>query len=689
MHKDINSAYAAFPDWPRKYSYFSLNYSVLRSISHGVYINSPRRILKILASSDSLGKGINIQLVTRLLQISEAQKRSLTEEESVDALAVDENTQIFDIEKRRPIREALHLLIQQDVVSKTKTIASGHPAPYWDENRNGYYVDVFYAARFWMVHEEKAEREEDEGAETAELYSPSVMLAASFLSSSNCVDNWLQVYDDEMERLRAVMLPRRYDWVPGHRSAVFHAAFHGLRRTLKLLLSKEQNTAATSFAMQEALYAACFRGRLPILQDFLRQGVSVNADYGPFETPLTAASAGGHGDIIRCLLERGATFPAELDDSHPLVVSAITGHQNAVQILTDYLSGADRQRALDYSLVTLVKRVNTNIRDNVIRVLLQVGADPLCPLEGNDQTALEIVLIRGSPTTIGLLIQASNLDKLRFCSERYLQLAVAVGEVALIQSLLSKMGPVGAERNSKFVDQARLISAVRVGSTDKVQLLLDKEPQWQGIRDRDGCSLVHVAIRESRTEIVDLLLRNMQSGEEHAPDTFRTLLFEAVRTASMDTVDIILKRIVELGLPVGVTGEHLHAAVSRGSADFFRMLLPAIPENGVLSLRDEMGKTILHTVAGAHHYTRTELRDWARPVLVALLQRNPPLEEKDSAGSTPLYHAVAMGNVEIVKMLLESGALPRNVPADEIEERRSSYADEIGLCKRLCALGSD
>ncbi|KAK2744692.1 hypothetical protein FQN55_006611 [Onygenales sp. PD_40] len=701
----------------------------------------PARHHHFLDSLDSKEEpATSIQLAFRIIQISDTQQRSLTENELVDALAVDDDDDHFNAERREPIRKTLRRFKERGFVSKTTTVAVGQKTVRWDESRSDYCADVVdvdgsgdagglpsedrwiqeahavfariclvylqhlatskshrvkdfpfahYAARFGMRHAEKAEEEQNIALATLE---------ASFLSSATCVQKWLQIHDDEQQQLWDLLIQQRYDWALGRRSPLYHAAFYGLGHAMKLLFASrgeeaESTIAADSDAMQEALYAACFQGRLSILHDLLRRGVSANADYGPLETPLVAAAAGGHADIMQCLLTHGATFPTDLDGCHPLVVAAIMRHQQVVRIVAHHLDEGERQHALDYALMTLVKR-NSNVFDDAIDALLRAGADTLCVLVGEEQTALETVLMGGSHSTVRSLIAASDPQALRLSIERYLQSVAASGDADLVEFLLSRSGQMGVEQLSRYINRARLISAVRAGAPtpDELQDLLNKEPKWQDIRDRDGRSLLRLAVRKGRTETLALLFRHMQSEPALAhEDTLDYTLLEAVQLESKDTVNFLLTstRAAEPGSPdciQVVTAKHLHAAARMRNLDIFRTLLAAAPADSDLALRDDMGTTLLHTIAAAYHYREAELTDWASPALDALLRHHPPLEEKDALGRTALHCAAAFGNTGIVKMLLGHGARAENVVVDDVVvvgRVLPPYADDVIACRDL------
>lgn len=55
-----------------------------------------------------------------------------------------------------------------------------------------------------------------------------------------------------------------------------------------------------------ALFTAILKGRIPVVQTLLKQGVNVNTRTITGKTPLMAAAYKGYGDIVQILLDHGA-----------------------------------------------------------------------------------------------------------------------------------------------------------------------------------------------------------------------------------------------------------------------------------------------------------------------------------------------------------------------------------------------
>ena len=117
--------------------------------------------------------------------------------------------------------------------------------------------------------------------------------------------------------------------------------------------------------MATALHYAIRGGHVKSVELLITRGAEVNAT-STWGTPLHLAASAGHADIARLLLERGADTNARRETLTPLHVAAIVG------------------------------------QTEVVRVLLDHGAD-INALNGLDQPALHLAIIKGHPETADLL----------------------------------------------------------------------------------------------------------------------------------------------------------------------------------------------------------------------------------------------------------------------------------------------
>jgi hypothetical protein len=79
---------------------------------------------------------------------------------------------------------------------------------------------------------------------------------------------------------------------------------------LKLPTGLEQTGRSQSVHGAAALFNAILKGRVPVVQNLLAQGVNVNARTVSGKTPLMAAAYKGYGDIVQLLIDSGADVNA-------------------------------------------------------------------------------------------------------------------------------------------------------------------------------------------------------------------------------------------------------------------------------------------------------------------------------------------------------------------------------------------
>jgi ankyrin repeat protein len=124
------------------------------------------------------------------------------------------------------------------------------------------------------------------------------------------------------------------------------------------------------------LQTAARTGDLSRIQDALATGeTSINAKTGPDETAaLTLAAAGGHLDIVRLLLSKGADVDARTKHLEtPLYFAAANGHSKVVSLLVDVPAGID---LTDYEGRTpLMVAAHAGHLESV-KILLDGGANP-------------------------------------------------------------------------------------------------------------------------------------------------------------------------------------------------------------------------------------------------------------------------------------------------------------------------
>jgi hypothetical protein len=332
-------------------------------------------------------RDLGVTDAVRALQIVNCAKRHLTPQELVDALAVDTVNHCWDRNKRLRIGNGMkllnscrHTLVVQPVLTPGQTYV------HWDGSKRTHQADTTLlfggqeedqvspaSIEAWhrdahaelantclgflesleYAHDGRLPRDQrcfsgysslrwhwhvnEAGEDNPDLNAR----VQRFLESPDAVDNWMQSHDDVLSTLFSLRFPRCYEWLPRSRSPLFNAVFYGLKAVTTNILAayprrrgRDTQSPDQRRDLEEALYAACFHGNMQcarvLMDDY---GVSPNAEYGPFDSVLAAAVAGGSLPMVEFILGRGARVSNEMDSGHPLAIANMYKCDDIIQII--------------------------------------------------------------------------------------------------------------------------------------------------------------------------------------------------------------------------------------------------------------------------------------------------------------------------------------------------------------------
>lgn len=198
---------------------------------------------------------------------------------------------------------------------------------------------------------------------------------------------------------------------------------------------------------------------------------------------------------------------------------------------------------------------------------------------------------------------------------------------------------------------------------ERVKALLDRDPAQLNARDEknDGVTLLHLAVQEGQTNILEFLLSrgarlDIKDNNNYTP------LHWAVMLGFKD----IARMLISNGADVNDRGLNsmtpLHDAAYNGHQEIAKML---IANGAKLDARDELGNTPLDL---AVEKKQTGVLALLKPLHMAVekgetgefedaLKKYPFfIDARDENGRTPLHLAAAKGNKEILWMLINQGA---------------------------------
>ena len=262
------------------------------------------------------------------------------------------------------------------------------------------------------------------------------------------------------------------------RTPLMLAAASGHAAVVNLLLTTGVAIDATDFTAWTALFLAARGGNAAIVAALLSKGASLHVVSMDNQTPLMLAAAYGHADVVNLLLNAGAKIEATDEEGQTaLLYAAGKGHDAVVQTLLGkganlHAVDDEGKNALMLAATNghdkLVKRLlnagidvnQTDVEDwhallfaaqdghtAIVQVLLEQGADP-DQVGEHDDTALLIATDRKHVDIVRLLL--NNGAEVNFCQgkKNATQIAIKVGNLALLELLLSHGGEADGKQNS-------------------------------------------------------------------------------------------------------------------------------------------------------------------------------------------------------------------------------------------------
>jgi len=342
-------------------------------------------------------------------------------------------------------------------------------------------------------------------------------------------------------------------WPCLHRAVLF-----GLENTVKFLLEQGANpnipcktekalywAASEGHQMenQAAFNTAATNGYVDVAQTILiRREVTVNAKNQFDETPMQSAAKGGHTEMVRFLIAKGALLEDHSQGSKALTNATRNSHIKTVKtlctdgkvdpnekdgdglialyhaaILEDTVRGKEMAEFLfskganpDHPSMLNIPLHGAALygRLDMIRLLLDRGADPTRECHRRD--ALTLAIESKILASLPLLLKAkvSNATARNAWLARDICLAGAMGERVAVLSLLQ----AGADINAVTEEGSRkgatpLLQAIFNGQMKTAQLLIRKGAR-QDISDESGRLPLPLAAKNGHNLVVRDLIRN-------------------------------------------------------------------------------------------------------------------------------------------------------------------------------------
>jgi ankyrin repeat protein len=349
---------------------------------------------------------------------------------------------------------------------------------------------------------------------------------------------------------------------------------------------------------QRPLAGAAVNGQLEVVKTLLQTDIDINAKDSNQDTALFLAAALGHKEIMRELLDAGAT------------TTDFTVHATAVRQLLMCAADPDRVEGL--------------------RCLLELGTHP-DNLSAEGQTALFNAVTTGSPLAASILLEAgAEIDFRDFKHNTALSAACNHSNVVAASLLIDAKADVNAENAQ---GQSILLQACRKATMEIVQLLVARGASTNSTDVRNYTPLF-AACERGHAGIVKVLLANHAEvnyklpyrGSNETSDGAEILAWPKWTTPLMVAAMKGWKNIIEMLVAKGTDLEAVDA--TERTAVMSAAILGRTREVGVLirhgasiKRRNKHGRGLLSMAVEAKSF---ELVSYLLSLHYSALEQTPP-----------------------------------------------------------------
>lgn len=420
------------------------------------------------------------------------------------------------------------------------------------------------------------------------------------------------------------------------------AAMSNNMEALSLLM--EYNVDVFMFTKQHvsAIHMAAYHGNVEIVEILLKAGVPPD-HHDPVAklTPLVAAASSDQKEVVKLLLQNGADKDFQsINGYSALMFACKAGSVITAQVLLKAGANPDLRTIAHPVSGTEGGMTALNVvcylpiyAEDIVKLLLKYNADPNISSD-DGRTPLMVACFLRQHNVVHLLLQAGAKVNLQTDhNATALLLASMMDDTALVSLLLNANAEVNVQDS---VGVTALYWACRNGNNEMIECLLKaKADPKLCTHDGESPLLVYTYTALSSLAKPSILAALLKAGAD--PNAFK-------KTSSITP---------------------LHMACFCGQKDIIHLLLEAKANVNAL---DDHGNTPLCIAIAAGN--------GRKDIVELLLSAGADIElEKNGNGWTPLFLAVIIGHLDVIKILIQNGA---SIKRNRYGETPQDYAAQMG-----------
>jgi ankyrin repeat protein len=410
------------------------------------------------------------------------------------------------------------------------------------------------------------------------------------------------------------------------------------------------------------IFHAVYHDREAALRHFLHTGVSPDTVEGPGISLLCIATACGHFEIVKTLLEAGASINIAPGDKGEtaLHIAVQNNNHDIVDLLLAHRANLETQTSHTGQTALHYASAGSSSLEMVTKLLKSGSRCEIQDLQ--DRTPAAAALQARNLHAAVAIVNEAKGDPKQLVKEKTLllqQVDDTEGRPSIPDDLVADILRATCE-----ADSTELIEAIKRNNAKAVERFLDQGADVHLVA-ATGMSPITVAVKFADLRIIKLLVQHGADVTIKGPGNLDILqlLFKTLTTRNEASVVPIVEYLIAKGADVMTNYPDsktlLHRAVS-SQVDHAQVVKLLIKEGVALNAQDTDGNTALHlaaanglrysarTLLAAHADTavvdsqkRTALlravqkKQWG---LVPLLAVSPAITSWDAEGSTALHH---------------------------------------------------